>query len=306
METQTPIVLATALDSKIFGASFSPNGRLVMAASSELVQFWEAENGQPFGAPIKPEQGTFLAVQFSPDPDKLRLVTGSSDGTVQVWDALTGQPIGTPLHIASQILSLAYAPTGNFILIGTVTGQAHVWDMLRGNAEGAVFNHEGPVNLVSSSRDGQTILTATEHTALIWNLATGQREGEPLVHPTGIIEVAISPDSKTILTRCDDGSVYLWDTASCKPLGRLRPQRGRITYAAFNPDGSSVVTAGDDGGLQLWKLPQAIADDPALVQEWVEMHSHLTVNDHGKLESLSPNHLNSVDNRLQTPPGTGR
>ncbi len=113
--------------------------------------------------------------------------------------------------------------------------------------------HDGGVQSVAYSPDGQTLATAgRDNTAKLW-----RPSGEPLAtlngHDDVVWSVAFSPDGQTLATTSRDRTVRLWDTKG-KELAALDDHEGDVYGVAFSPDGQTVASASDDQTIKLWNL----------------------------------------------------
>jgi eukaryotic-like serine/threonine-protein kinase len=157
-------------------------------------------------------------------PDGTWLATGCGDGKVRLWDVASGQSRGELGHPGRLIRSLAFHPGGELLLTSCGDGKARLWAVPSGR----------PV--------GQPVTHAPAQPSTRWPAETG------------IMCVAFSPDGKTFATAGREGSVRLWETASCTPLGPpLIPSGDPVWVVAFRPDGQALLT-GQRWDLQQWDL----------------------------------------------------
>jgi WD40 repeat protein len=87
--------------------------------------------------------------------------------------------------------------------------------------------HDGPVQAVAFSPDGQALATASEDkTARIVSMADG-RERARITHDDVVYDVAFSPDGQFLATASQDNTVRFWSTALDDMLHQLCTGHGR-------------------------------------------------------------------------------
>ena len=192
-------IIATPDGQRLIG--FSPDGRRIVSGSSDkTLRVWDADTGQPIGAPLTGHTDAVTGVKFSPDGK--RIVSFSSDKTLRLWDTNTGQPIGAPL--TGWVHSVAFSPDGHRIVSGG-DKTLRLWDADTGQPIGApLIGHTNTVTSVAFSPDGHRIVSGSYDTTVrVWDANSGQQIGRPLTRPVDLYDVvsavAFSPDGHRIV-----------------------------------------------------------------------------------------------------------
>ncbi|MBE8969174.1 PD40 domain-containing protein [Nostocales cyanobacterium LEGE 12452] len=190
---------------RVWGVSFSPNGKTIATASSDKTARLWTLNGQLLQE-FKGHQGSVNSVSFSPDGKTI--ATASSDKTARLW-TLNGQLLQEFKGHQGYIRSVSFSPDGKTIATASLDTTARLW-MLNGQLLQEFKGHQGLVCCVSLSPDGKTIATASfDETARLWML-NGQLLQEFKGHQDGVNSVSFSPDGKTIATASADNTARLW------------------------------------------------------------------------------------------------
>jgi len=241
-------------------ATFSPDGtRVAIAAGTNLTQIWNAETGQPTGAPlITKSEG--LAARFS--PDGAALLTLTSGSAVQLWETQTGKLRGELSHLA-KIRAAVFSHDGGLIATASSDGTARVWDGRTGQPLSQPLAHGKDVFTARFSPDGRIVLTGSaDRMARLWDAGNGQLIAEPLEHGGGSVwDARFSPDGRRIVTMCSDRAARVWERQSTnKPSGQsarwtvvaLMRHEADLTTAVFSSNGRRVLTASADRTARIW------------------------------------------------------
>jgi hypothetical protein len=236
--------------------AFSPDGhRLASASSDATIRLWNADTGQPIGAPLTGHTYRVNTVAFSPDGH--RLASASNDATIRLWNADTGQPIGDPLagHTGS-VRSVAFSPDGHRLASASNDATIRLWNADTGQPIGApLTGHTDWVRSVAFSPDGHRLASGSDDkTVRLWNADTGQPIGDPLTGHSGTVEsVAFSPDGHRLASASDDKTVRLWNADTGQPIGDpLTGHTDSVRSVAFSPDGHRLASGSADKTVRLW------------------------------------------------------
>ena len=163
-------------------AQFSPNGQWVVTTSADTTaRLWDWRTGQPLTEPLR-HDGEVVWADVSADSQ--RVATISRDHTARIWEASSGKLLHTLPHAEEpyNYNSVQLSPDGRLVVIAS-GNTAQIWNSHTGQPMTVPLKHDGRVNSVRFSPDGQRLVTAClDGTARIWNVATGHCVSEPLRH----------------------------------------------------------------------------------------------------------------------------
>ena len=219
-------------------------GGLVVAVLCGAVAMVNAQE------PVRPAPRMAL---FSPDGNRLAVVTGELEekGALTVWDAATlrllwayGEPRGIP--------SVAFAPDGKMLAIGSLTAEAKVFDTVKGQQRATYGGHGKAARAVGFAPDGKLLAVGTyEGFIKLWDVVRGTEVRTMRGHTDRIYSVVFSADGTRLLSAGIDAA-RLWDLDTGQEQHVLRHGGSLVHAAIFSPDGRSVLTGGWDGTVRLW------------------------------------------------------
>ncbi len=151
------------------------------------------------------------------------------------------------------VFSVAYSPSGRYILTGSVDKTARLWDAVTGEEVRQFVGHTGSIWTVAYSPNGRTIITASRDASVrLWDSASGKELHQFTGHTDTVWGVAYSPDAHTIVTGSFDRTARLWDLGTKRELRKFVGHAAAVWGVAFSPDGRYVLTGSWDKTARLW------------------------------------------------------
>lgn len=139
------------------------------------------------------------------------------DGKLIIWDTWTGNKINVIQLRSSWVMSVAFAPSGNYVACGGMDNMCTVYDVNNRDATGnakMVRELAGYEGFLSSCRflDDDHIVTGSGDMKLCyWDLESGKKEQETNAHAGDVVSISLSPDNKSFITGSVDRTCKLWD-----------------------------------------------------------------------------------------------
>lgn len=159
----TPGPDSLVLVKQLFGAAFSPDGRLVVTAHRDkMARLWDAGSGH-FVRTLAGHTSIVYGAAFSADGSQV--VTAGGDGTARIWRTATGQPLRTLAGQGSAIRAASFSRDGRLIAGGDAEGATFVWEVATGRLLAVLRRHADSVNSTAFTRDGEIVSASDDGTA---------------------------------------------------------------------------------------------------------------------------------------------
>lgn len=226
---------------------YSPDGKTLLSADGNNVQFWEAGTGKQLRR--WSADGEVTAAAWSADGKRL----ATAGPTSAIRDPETGKVLHKFEVHAGPIHAIAISPDGKTLALGQREGGTRLYDM---DTAKALFHLELPgetQSCVAFSPDGKTVATGDQKTIHLWDAGTGKKLRELAGHTETINAVAFSADGKSLASGSYDQTVRLWDVTAGKERLLLKVNDGAVLAVAFSPDGKTLATGSwARGRVSLW------------------------------------------------------
>ncbi len=247
---QPALTLLGAPGKQTYCVSFSPNGRMLAAGSSDgFVRYWQMDGWRP----------NLLDVAGLGGPGGVALWRSRSPASPERSNGWWRQ--GT-----FAVRSLAFALSGRMLAVGREDGSVSV--AIADEELGRLFSaigapyvvrdldrHADAVAALTFTPDEKTLITANNGPSPTIRLSDTQtwKEDRRLIGHTGAIQsLAVSPDGVMLVSGSNDTTVRLWDLEEGRERATLRGHTLMVQGVAFGADRKTVISVGKDGLARVW------------------------------------------------------
>lgn len=275
------IALKAAAEDPVTSLAYSPDGKLLAAATGRKVSLFDAATGK-VAATLGDHPGPLTSVRFSPDGQSLVASGGRPGmfGAVTVWDVKAKTRRYDLKGHTDTILSADVSPDGKMLATSSYDRLILLWDLAQGKLLRPLKDHTDAVYSVTFSPDGRWLASAgADRTIKLWDLATGQRFRTLSDATAELYAVVFDADSKTVLAGGVDRSIRTWSVSGtgARLVNSAFAHDGPILLLTRSRDGKTLISSGEDRDVKVWDLttlkprsaltgqpdwPQGLALDP--------------------------------------------
>ena len=230
----------------------SADGKTIATwGSGQGALLWNATAGERRKTPIKNLFGHHHLGGSPYDKDGNFIVAKKADWLV--WDRDEVEPTVFTLQSPKGILSYAFSPDRNTIIIGNADGTFRMFDMNRRDYQKQYIEaHKGGVVGVVYSPDGKTIVSGSaDKTIKLWDAHTITEKKVFSGDMGTLTDMALRPDGKTIAAVDNTETIYLWNMETGAQKKLRTDQAAGVISVAFSPDGKRFAVGGVDGAVTI-------------------------------------------------------
>jgi WD40 repeat protein len=250
---------------------FSPNGKTLATAWLRIVngnidafyQMWDVVTGKKKAETREENAGyNTMSVVFSPD-GRFLARTGM-DGFVHLVDAQSGERlrrIGDP----GDMPRFAFSPDGRTLAIESLSERSvGLWDPATGKKVSTLLEAFTPAfarspfvrgSGLAFSRAGKVLAVARDHSVRLLDARSGRHLQSVFGHEAPITRLQFSPDGRWLTTKADDGTMFVWDSASGKEREQVRIAGGMAAgLVLMSPDGRTLANGSLENKVELRDL----------------------------------------------------
>jgi WD40 repeat protein len=204
---------------------------------------------------------------FSPDG---RFVAAGAygidyEGYVYVWDLETRSSRGL-VQLRSSVYSVVFSPGGDEVLAGCSDGHLEICRIATGTVRKSMRAHEAGITCAGFSSDDNLVASIShDGTLRVWDLAADPAGVRFAPHPDDVVEAKFSPSGDRLVTRSSNGTTWLWNGHTGKPIRRLHEssfivQMGGDARHCLFVGNHMIVSLAHGGGVWTSSAGERLAD----------------------------------------------
>ena len=213
---------SASVDFRVRAAAMSSDGKwLATAGESDVIQLWDVATGKPT-TKLTDKMDWTLCLAISADGKQL--LSGDYLGVVRLWDVAGAKKVAelpaklvpapkTPPDPISAT-SVAFAPDGKTVVVGTANGPIHFINLADGKTIRTLVGHTAVVTGIVFHPTGTLLATCSkDRTIKLWNPAAAAPLKSLDGHNAWIEGITFIEQGTKLATVSADQTLRIWDLA---------------------------------------------------------------------------------------------
>ena len=165
--------------------------------------------------------------------------------SVYIWSACTSVVARLcELPENDLVTSVSWSKRGNYLSIGTYSGQLQIWDAAKGKLFRTMDGHLSRVG-VSAWAGGLVASGSRDRTILMRDIRQPEDFfGQNIGHKQEVCGMKWSPDLTQLASGGNDNKLFIWDARHSDPLARFSEHRAAVKAIGWNPSQRGLLASG--------------------------------------------------------------
>ncbi|KAL7880024.1 hypothetical protein SRHO_G00022780 [Serrasalmus rhombeus] len=183
----------------------------------------------------------------------------SQDSTLKMFSK-EGGGLQRSISFSNMALSsCVMLPEDKTVVCSSWDNNVYFYSIAYGRRQDTLMGHDDAVSQVCW-RDNQLYTASWDSTIKVWkcvaaDISSNKRAHFELLaeleHESGVNTIALSPAGTLLASGTKEGSLSVWDIASCSLLHQIACHSGKIHQVAFSPDSRNILSVGEDSCLKV-------------------------------------------------------
>lgn len=176
------------------------------------------------------------------------VLSGCEDKTIRLWDANGVSIWSNSTTHATNVTSVAFAPSGSNVVSGCLDGSMRLFTTNGTFTKG--YPHGVGVTAVAFSPDGTKLASgALDGSVKVWNRSTAALLATFAAHNGAVNSLAFMPDSLRLVSGGNDAAIRLWISGSGTTGQAIGSQQDYVGAVAISADGKLCASANGGGAI---------------------------------------------------------
>ena len=240
---------------------FSPdNRRLLSGSADQTIRFWDVSSGQEILPSLPIDSGSVNSVCFSKTGNYF--LSGGDTGVPKLWREQSplyefpksGEGKITMLAISQNNEWLALSKDDGTISVWSTKTRQRIWEIEYLSVPSDPMSNLFIATSCCFSLDDKQLFVTGGKTLRSILPETGQITREYTGPTNWTYSAQVSSNGVLVLASSDDGSIWVWDAKTTRPVQTLQGHKDMIHTACFTNDGTHVLSGSFDKTARLWEV----------------------------------------------------
>jgi len=238
---------------RTYGLAYSPDGKLLAAASGTPAQLGEVKMFSPADGTLVKDLGTMsdvaFDVAFNPAGDKLAAC--AADRSIRIYDVASGKEERLIEDHADWVMAIAWSPDGSQLASAGRDKTSKLFEVNSGDSLATYPGHGDSVFGVSFTADGKQVLSAgADRKIHLWNPADGKKSAD--IAGFGLDVYQILLEDGQIFTCSADKTARQFAADTRQAVRTYSGHADWVYTLSYNKATQRLATGSYDGEVRVW------------------------------------------------------